>query len=160
MNIKLDFYEIYMAATVGVARRLASLKRGQTNKVQNIDFGWHSDIEGACAEIAVAKYLNVFWGGSINTFKMPDVGKLQVRHTQHKNGCLIIRNNDSRHDFYILVTGTHPIYTLQGYILGGDGMKIEYLKNPNNTTKQEAFFIPQEALNSVDGLISASASAH
>ncbi len=39
MEIILTPYEIYMAASVGVARRLASLKRGETNKVNNKDFG-------------------------------------------------------------------------------------------------------------------------
>lgn len=150
--VKLEFYEIYMGATVGVGRRLASMKREKTNKVENKDFGWHTDIEGACAEVAVAKHLNIFWDGSINTFKLPDVGEFQVKHTQYGNGSLIIRKEHDPGFFYILVTGTHPIFTIQGFILGGEGKKDEYLSNPNNTKDGEAFFVPQKVLTDVDDL--------
>lgn len=149
-TVKLEFYEIYMGATVGVARRLASLKRGKTNKVENKDFGWHTDIESACAEVAVAKHLNIFWDGSINTFSLPDVGEFQVKHTQHPKGRLIIRKDLDPDFHYILVTGTHPHYTLHGFLLGAEGMKDEYLENPNNTKDGEAFFVPRDALKAID----------
>jgi len=139
--IQLSFHEVYMAACIGVARRLASLKRGETNKVQNKDFGWHSDIEAACAELAVAKHLGVFWDGSVNTFKAPDIGHLQIRHTQHNNGCLILRPADSPTETYVLITGTHPNYTIRGYIKGEDGKKPEFLRDPNG--KFQAWFVPQ-----------------
>jgi len=151
--VTLTEYEIYMGASVGTLRTLASLKRGETNKVQNRDFGWHSDIESACSEIAFAKYSGIYWGGSVNTFKAPDVGLAQVRHTQHKTGRLIIRHNDSPTDYYVLVIGTHPDYTVHGYILGSEGMKDEYLDNPIKTEKGEAFFVPQRALLDIDDLV-------
>jgi len=150
--VKLNWYEIYMGSNVGVARRLASLKRGDTNKVQNKDFGWHTDIEGACAEVAVAKHLNIFWGGSVNTFKLPDVGEFQVKHTQHDNGSLILRKSLDPNLFYILVTGTHPHYTIHGYILGADGMIEKNLRNPLKTERGEAHFVPQGILKDIDEL--------
>ena len=150
-SVTLSFHEVYMAATIGVARMLASMKRGETNKVQNKDFGWHTDIESACAELAVAKHLGVFWDGSINTFKAPDIGRnIQVRHTQHKNGCLILRGADSPSEVYILVTGYHPKYEIRGYIKGEDGMRPEFLRDPNG--KFPAWFVPQYNLISATNL--------
>jgi hypothetical protein len=143
--IELSFHEIYMAACIGVARRLASLKRNETNKVQNKDFGWHTDIEAACAELAVAKFLNIHWDGSINTFKKPDLSNsLQIRHTQLINGCLILRNQDCPHSKYVLVTGTHPQYKIAGYINGKDGMQDKFLRDPGGN--YPAWFVPQDYL--------------
>jgi len=143
-EITLTWYEIYMAAHVGVARRLASLERKETNKVQNKDFGWHSDIEGACGELAVAKFLGIFWDGSINTFKAPDVGLLHVRHTQLPNGHLFIREGDDERGLYVLVTGFHPIYKIPGFMIAINGMKDEYSKNPNG--KFPTWMVPQSKL--------------
>jgi len=149
--VALTFHEIYIAACIGVARRLASIKRGETNKVQNKDFGWHSDIEGACGELAVAKFLGVFWDGSINTFKSADIGmSLQIRHTQHEDGCLILRSGDATTDTYILVTGSHPKYEIRGYIAGYEGMIDDFIKDPNG--KYPAWFVPQENLNPISEL--------
>jgi hypothetical protein len=143
--ITLSFHEIYMAACIGVARRLASLKRNETNKVQNKDFGWHTDIEAACAELAVAKFLNIHWDGSINSFKKADISNsLQVRHTQLPNGCLILRDRDNPEEKYVLVTGTHPQYKIIGYILGKNGMQNEFLRNPGEV--YPAWFVPQKVL--------------
>lgn len=135
-----------MAAYVGVARHIRSYKLSQTNKVQNKDFGWHTDIESACAELATAKYLNLYWDGSVDTFKLPDVGNFQVKHTQHPGGSLIIRKDLDPNYFYILVTGSSPSYALRGLMLGRHCMKEKYLSNPHNTKKGEAFFFPQKQL--------------
>lgn len=134
-----------MGATVGVTRRIASLRRGETNKVNNLDFGWHSDIEGALAELALAKYLNVFWDGSVNTFKKPDAGGFQVRHTQYANGCLIVRAGDDPKQRYCLVTGTHPDYTICGWVQGEEAREDAFLRNPGES--YQAWFVPQERLH-------------
>ncbi|MEO2054715.1 MAG: hypothetical protein ABGX83_05390 [Nitrospira sp.] len=146
-EVTLSSYEIYMAACVGVARRLASFKRGETNKVQNKDFGWHSDIEGACAEMAFAKYLGVFWDGSVNTFKRPDVGNIQVRHTQHERGCLIIRGADIDSQVFVLITGHHPKFEICGWIVGRDAKREEYARDPHG--KYPAWFVPAKELRPI-----------
>ncbi len=149
MKVSLSGYEIYMASCVGTARRLASLKRGETNKVQNKDFGWHTDIEAACAEVSVAKALNVFWGGSVNTFKLPDVDGVQVRHTQHTTGRLIVRDNDSDEEIFVLVTGSHPDYELRGWCFGRDAKQEKYLQRGDHP----AWFVDQSGLRNIEELI-------
>jgi hypothetical protein len=147
MKVRLTQYEIYMGSCVGSARMLASLKRGQTNKVQNKDFGWHSDIEGACAEIVVAKALNVYWGGSVNTFKLPDVAGVQVRHTQLDDGCLIVRSDDSDSEIFVLVTGSHPDYEIRGWCSGLDAKKKGTERNPGGNFP--AWFVEQSQLEDI-----------
>lgn len=142
-QIELTGYEIYIGACVGVARRLASLKRGETNKVNNLDFGWHSDIEGALAELVVAKLLGIYWNGSVNTFKAPDLAQIQVRHTQHANGSLIFRPGDATEDRFVLVTGTHPDYIVRGWLDGADCNLDEYWRDD---VPKAAWFVPQRAL--------------
>jgi len=146
-KVILTYHEVYMGACIGVARQLASLRRGETNKVQNVDFGWHSNIEASCAELALAKHLGVFWDGSINTFKEPDVGCLQVRHTQLTDGCLILRNRDDAETRYVLVVGTHPEYLIVGWAWGGVVMRDKFLRDPGG--KYPAWFVPQVELQPI-----------
>lgn len=137
-----------MAATVGVMRRLASLNRGETNKINNKDFGWHTDIEGACAECAFAKGMGWFWDGSVNTFKRPDVGIIQVRHTQYPKGCLAFRVGDDEDDRFVLVTGTHPEYTIRGWLFGHEIMRDEWIYDDSGK-QPKVWFAPQEHLRPI-----------
>ena len=150
MKVILSWYEIFMGAEVGLARMIASMKMSGTNKVNNKDFGWHSDIEGALAEVAVAKHLNIFWDGSVNTFKRPDVGSLQIRHTQHKNGCLIVRRGDSDDEIYVLVTGTHPEDELRGFMHGFEAKVDEFWRNVDGKVTSPAWFVPQSRLTKME----------
>lgn len=146
-----------MGATIGVARRMASLRRGQTNKVQNRDFGWHSDIEAACAEIALAKVLGVYWGGGVNTFHDADAGLFQVRHTQLENGCLIVREADSDYERFVLVRGTHPTYEIPGWLLGADAKTERFARAPGG--HMPAWFVPATELRPVSELLDDAAGA-
>ena len=136
-----------MAATVGAMREISSYKSRFTNPVQNKDFGWHIDIEAACAEVALAKHLGVFWDGSVGTGKAIDVGKYQVRHTPRENGALIIRPRDSDFEQFVLVTGVAPDFIIRGWILGVDGKVQKYLRDPNG--KFPAYFVPQSDLKAI-----------
>jgi hypothetical protein len=149
MVVKLSNFELYVAAMVGVRRNFT--KSGLTNKVNNKDFGWHCDIEGAAAEMAFAKCFNLYWNFSVNTFKtMPDVDKFEIRHTQRKDGKLIIRPSDIREGnvtSYCLVVGTSPEYRVCGWINDVDAVKDErnWMKGFNNMP--DAWFVPQDRLN-------------
>lgn len=143
-------HEIYMSACIGVARQLSSLKRGGRNKVCNKDFGWHTDIEAASAELAFAKWAGMYWDGSINTFKLPDVSSFQVRHTPYPNGNLIIRKEDADNEKYVLVTGSRLEFCIRGWIKGGAAKQDRFLQNPNG--QYQAWFVPQNYLNRMEDL--------
>lgn len=149
-KVSLELNEVLMAATVGVMRRLASIKRNLKGTAgQPDDNRWQIDVEGACGEMAVAKALGIHWNGSINTFKRGgDVGDLQVRASQKHNNCLIVRSGDRDEDVFIFVTGLAPEYLVHGWIVGKDAKQEKYLKAPNG--REAAFFVPREALRSVE----------
>lgn len=150
-KITLQRYEIIVAAEVGLRRQIMSLDSTQTNKVNNKDFGWHTHIEAACSEMVVAKLLNIYWDGSVGTYKAPDVGEYQVRHSQQENASLIVREKDSPSEIYILVVGICPFYTVCGWILGGDAKQnVHHRKGYNGMP--DAWFVEQCNLNPIETL--------
>ena len=150
-EVQLTRWELYFAALVGVRRNIASFQVRSTNKVKNKDFGWHTDIEAACAEMAVAKHFNFYWDGSVNTFKLPDVGGIQVRHTQKLDGCLIVRPDDSDEGIYLSVVGTSPIYLIVGWSYGHEAKQDQYLE-PGYNDMPPAWFVPQKYLRDIHEL--------
>ncbi len=144
ISIVLEWYEYALAADVGRLRNLASVRRGSSHRVKTRDtsgIGWTEHIEGAAAELAVAKYLGIYWGGDVDTFKKADVGSdLQIRWTPSHSNRLIIREADSDDDVYILVTGLVPKLSIRGWITGADAKKCEFASDPESLGK--AFFIP------------------
>ena len=148
MIVALEKYELLVAAEVGMRRNVISMQSKENNKVNNKDFGWHTDIESACGEMAVAKGLGIYWDGSVNTFKKPDVGNYQVRHTQKADGKLIVRPKDSDKETYILVTGTSPTFNIVGWIQGADAKQDEHIFKGYNGMP-DAWFVAQSKLNDI-----------
>lgn len=126
-EVILNQNELYVAAIIGVRRQITSMNSKECNKIQNKDFGWHIDIESACAELAFAKYKKMYWDFSVNTFKHPDVGEFQVRHTRDINGKLKIREKDRGHEKYFLVVGTSPSFNVVGWIMGKDAKNEKHI---------------------------------
>lgn len=151
MKVKLEEYEIEMAAFVGIRRKANSISKKRKSANYNLG-GWDADVEGALAEMAVGKALNIYWNGSVNTFTNGpnDVGKFEVRSTLNKEGSLVIRPKDSDSETYILVTGSCPDYELVGWMKGKEAKNKTYIKNPGN--KGIAFFVPQDKLKPMNKL--------
>lgn len=150
MIVALTNTELLMAATTGIARRIDSLAHQRAQTVPGIDakgMGWVRDIEGACAELAVAKATNRFYDFSQRRFRGQggDVDAWQVRHTVEDEGHLILREHDDRNAYYMLVTGHSGTYTIRGYLLGEDGRKDEWKRDPGGRGRP-CWFIPQSAL--------------
>lgn len=97
--------------------------------VGNQHYSWQTDIEAACAEMAVAKALNIYWDGSVNKFKKdgPDLPPdIEVRTTEYKNGHLILRDGDKKYcnDMrFVLVVGEAPKFYLSGWIYCHEGIR-------------------------------------
>ena len=81
-----------------------------------------------------------------------NVQSLQVRHTRHRNGGLIVyppstskarRGDDPAHE-YVLVTGEMPVFKIVGSCVGEFAQQEDYW----NTTKlkRPAYLVPQNAL--------------
>jgi hypothetical protein len=124
VTMELDWSELIVAAQIGIMRRVNSLKNGRKDQGLGPS-DWTIDIEGAAAELALAKYLNVYTMPAINTFKAPDVQGFQVRSTKYSNGRLIIRPKDNGDAPYVLaVTGDLPRVTLVGLLPSGGAAKV------------------------------------
>lgn len=154
MDVELNKWEIAISGFVGVLRQTESIGKGWKDKVKKLD-GFEVHNYGAQGEAAVAKALNIYWGGGINTFKKPDVGGYQVRTSLLKEDAkyppsLAIRPNDSPDEVFIFVVAKPPLFTLKGWIYGREGPTLGKQANPNGGTP--AYFVPIEKLHSMSDL--------
>lgn len=150
MEVVLDWFEVRLAAQVGLERAMRSLIRDSAPAAPDPrksarEGWWREGIEGACGELAVAKALGVYWNGSIDTYKLGgDVGELQVRTRSRANYDLIIRDRDRDEDIFILVVGTAPRFRIVGRIRGRDGKRDQWRRAHGGMAP--AYFVPQCAL--------------
>lgn len=140
--------EMMQAIVVGAMRRLKDLKRCR-DRYGTLGNPWDADIEGAMAEMAVAKVVGAFW--SIGEIGHPDAGKLQVRSTRRDDGRLILHREDPDKDVFVLVCGGDGHYRLAGHIEGAAGKKDAYWADPK--TGRPCFWVPQADLNSIQSLL-------
>lgn len=119
-QVSLSMTEILHAANAGIYRVVENIKLGRANS-HKLQPGneWQIHIEGALAECALAKFLNVYWEGK-GTFNGVDVGNVDARSTKYENGSLIIHPSDDDARRYYLLTGSDGDYLVRGWILGRD----------------------------------------
>ena len=148
-EVRLTIGELHLAAQNGSLRQIESMSRNLPDKHGFDGPGWNIHIEGAAGEIAAAKALGVFWGGTINTFKSEgDVGKLEIRTTSTKNNRLIVRNGDKDDSAFVLVVGRAPSYQVVGWMTGKEAKQKKYLSAPGG--RPPAYFVPREDLKPLD----------
>jgi len=151
MKIILTIGELHLAAQNGSLRQIESMSRGLPDKHGFDGPGWNVHIEGAAGEIAAAKALGVFWGGSVNTFKSEgDIGNLEIRTTSTKNNRLIVRNGDNDNAIFVLVVGRAPTYEVVGWMRGKDAKQEKYVSAPGG--RPPAYFVPRSDLNPIESL--------
>jgi hypothetical protein len=150
LRVTLTWPEVSMGAAVGMRRHMSALSKGLKDKHGYDGDGWGPHIEGALGEMAVAKAFGVYWDGSVDTFKLPDLPGIQVRTRPKHDYDLIIRDTDSPEDTYVLVTGTAPSYRVVGWIDGQVGMRHDW--SAKHAGRPTAFFVPIKSLNSIESL--------
>lgn len=152
MDITLSFFELWQAVQVGAMRNLQARRRGRPDThgkdVSKMDGGWGLHIEGAAAEMAVAKATGRYWDGVWNEIdrSRDDVAGIQVRSTTRDNGCLILHQSDNDNDVFYLVVGLAPRFRLAGCIRASDGKDQRFWRTD---TGRPAFFVPQSELSPV-----------
>ena len=150
-EVTLTWFELELAAYVGMRRRLYSMREGRVERFQaesNAGWGdgWGRDIEGAAAEMAYAKARNRYWGGHIDTFREPDVAKVEIKHTVRPDGCLIVQPEEPPETLLVLVTGRLPVLTIRGAMLASYAKRPEWFRQ---NVPKPAYFVPQSALTPV-----------
>ena len=151
-EVTLTPYEYAMASEVGRMRMLSAIRRGSAHKYGMTAQGWTEHIEGAAAELAVAKHLGMYWGGSVDTFKNEaDLGEsIEVRWRSKREWDLIVRPDDHDESLFVLVVGSCPVYTVVGAILGSEAKQEVWMQRHGG--RPAAFFVPQKELSSLDAV--------
>lgn len=146
--------EQLFAAQSGAMRRLNAIKRRRNDRYGSPkpEMLWGIDIEAAAAELAVAKYVGMYWQSVVDDPKIlpGDVGKLQVRHTTYQDGRLMIYASDKDEAPFILVRGQVPTFELAGWLYARDGKQDRYLKTIREGV--DAYYIPADHLRSIGEL--------
>lgn len=151
MRVTLTPYEIDMAAAVGVRRMVSAVSKSLADKHGYSGDGWGIHIEGAMGELAVAKALNLYWDGSVDTFRRADISpNIHVKTRSNPDYDLIVRMSDPNEGVFVLVTGRCPVYEVRGWTTGKDAKRDEFLQTYGG--REAAYFVPQARLNEM-GLI-------
>jgi hypothetical protein len=145
--VALSVAEVSHAALVGVRRRVRSLGWASTDYVGAGLDPWGRDIEAACAEMAVAKALGVYYDLSEGRFcgAGDDVHGWQVRSTERPDGCLLLRPRDAVDARYVLAVGLAPRFTVAGWAWGHEVKVDQYRRDPGERGLP-CWMFPQEEL--------------
>jgi hypothetical protein len=149
VDVKLEWYELSLAAMIGARREIEALRKGsRPAHGAGEDKRWLNHIEGAAGEMAFAKAVNRFYNGSVNTYSTGgDVGPVQVRTRSRHEYELIIRSSDDDNSIFALVTGQSPRFKVWGWIRALNAKRPEWLKDHGN--REPAYFVPNHALNAL-----------
>jgi len=144
--------EFNLAVQVALLRNRDALLQGRSDSVGAKSWMDHLRVHclGACAEIAVGKYLNVYASLHVNQYRgmQSDLpGGIEVRWSS--TGKLKVRENDPNDRHYYLVKGEPPSMTICGCIKGEDAKYDWWLDDPGDRGKP-AYWVPESALVSVE----------
>ena len=148
ITVELMPYELDLAKYIGTKRYEEAIRQGKKDCHGFKGDGLSIHINGASGELAFAKCLNLYYSGSVNTFKEGgDVGEIQIRTRSRDDYDLIVRRHDRDNDIFVLVIGGDCTFNIYGYILGKDAKRQEFYQTYGN--RPGAFFVPKERLNSI-----------
>jgi hypothetical protein len=151
VEVVLEWYELAIAAQVGLSRQMRAMQMKRPDK-HGLDpeKGWSVHIEGAAGEMALAKHKRVYWDGSVDVFKSAgDVGDIQVRTRSKSWYELLVRKDDRDEDIFVLVTGLAPNFAIVGWAYGHEAKLIPA---KDHGGREPAHFMPQGNLRDIDTL--------
>lgn len=114
--VKLESYEMNVAVAVGSARNASAILKGSKNVYDGDPVRyWGQHIDGAGAEMAFAKFIGLYWDGSVDTYRkscgdLPHTG-IDVKHS--KDGFWKVKDRDKGE--LVLVSGTMPDFVIDSY---------------------------------------------
>jgi len=142
-----------VAAEVGARRNLHAIFRNCKEGAGRNPAGlWMDHINGALGEMAVAKYLGVYWPASVNTFRHePDIPpNIEVRTRSKPNYQIVVRPNDDDTAIFVLARGQNQFFDIVGWITGRDAKRSEWLHDYGG--RPPAYFVPDDALHGISTL--------
>lgn len=152
--IPLAWSEVILAANAGMMRRIYALREGKAGVDGAKDEGaWDGDINGAVAELACAKWANVYWNGTVGITTTSDVGKWQVRSKIVSGHRLVVKRNDKDHEVFVSVLvnlAINPTAVLCGWLHGWQAKNPAWLKT--YPPKPPMYFVEDQYLSDMDEL--------
>jgi hypothetical protein len=151
--IRLSYSELLIGAVVGCLRQIEAVVRGRKDGSGFEGDGWGAHIEGALAEMAAAKALNLYWDAPVNTFNAPDrgdVGPYEVRRRSQQDHDVLIRPRDADDKIHIAVFGSAPRFRVAGWCYGREAKQPEWSQTHGG--RDPAWFMPQARLHSLNDL--------
>ena len=147
--VRLSPDEFLHAAMVGVTRQIDNLRNRRQDRYAGLpgEEAWRVHIEGACGELAVAKWLGAYWSGNLGNLRAADVAGLEVRTATRDDYQLIVHPGDRADARFVLVTGKAPLFVLRGWCYGREAQQDCYWSDPRGG--RPAFFVPQERLHAM-----------
>ena len=149
--VTLSWMEVRVAAVAGVDRRIRALAHGLADfhpgAASKSERGWELDIQGALAEMAAAKVLDLYWAGGWP--KDGDVARHQIRSTVLQDGRLVVNTDDPDDCPFILVVGAPPRLRIPGWMSGREAKQARWWQAG---VQWPAFFVPQAALHPMEEL--------
>lgn len=143
--ITLSPTEMDVARLVGERRHRNAAAHGWKDVVADIGESLDRHVNGAAAEIAVAKALGKYWDADITRFKGADIlPDIQVRWRSQHDWDLIVRDGDNPEHLYYHVTGAPPRLCIHGFIAGRAAKRECFRKNPGGY--KPSFFVPDANL--------------
>lgn len=158
--VQLSTSEISMCAMVGNRRQFEAIRRASKDRDGFVGDGWSEHIEGACAELAFAKWSGLYWGGSVNACGEPDFYpdidvKLRPAHPSARNldmYQLNLRTNSKPDCRYIHVVGARGSYLIRGWQHGREVIKREHLRKLDQN-RPESYVYPNDLLLPMDSFV-------
>ena len=145
--IHLTQAECAFAAQIG-CRRFINAKFNNRQDYIGLSNGWEDNIEGALAEVAFAKHMNLWFDPNLGKFGEPDVDDWHVRSTKYLNGKLCI-HPDERTGKYVLLTGKFNEWSVKGWIDAEQGRQEQFYMSLRDDRPVKCYWIPQNVLNKV-----------
>lgn len=149
--VTLSKQEWRFAANVGLQRHIQARERN----IPQAENGYSKHVQGACAEMAVAKWLNCYWIGALVDDPRENNGDVQpgleVRSTANPTGRLIIVERDPDHNAFVLAIGEPPEFELVGWAYASDARRLVPFK-PIAKDSVAAWALPQGQLRPMSEL--------
>lgn len=152
--VELKPREIYVAHTVAAYREAQSREGGFQDRHGYSGCSVYDGIVGAIGELALAKYLDVFWSGGEIGHSLPDVGDVDVRSTTKRNTGLIVRQNnldDRPIALAVVDPSTLDRVWLAGWCLGWEA-KLDCYRTNFGNGRLECWSVPIEKLINIKEL--------
>jgi len=155
--VKLLDYEYRNASFVGYSRNVNSVLKNGINYFPEKYAGqaWYNSILGACGEAAVAKFLNVYWGAGVDTFKQSDLlgYQCEIRTTHADKPCPKIRPTDTGIVIAVIASPNYKTtFKIWGWLDVLEKQEDWYYADQNSPKPKPCWFPPLDVWHTMNSL--------